>query len=561
MAESRLMILTLDDERALDPALTGAKAAWLARARQRGLPVLPGAVVTADVSRPYLESGMELLERFGSGRARITITTSAPPVETIAELEQATAQYARPVVVRSSSILEGSGEWSGAFTSYLDIRDGELPKAVLGCYASAFTQHTVERFAAARIPPLKASMAVLVQPALDPDFGGTARVSGDEVIVTAVAGSPAPLVQGWEPGAQARIDGDVVKGGEAIGLLGEATLRRIAATLLDARGRVGANNCEWALAGDGLWLLQLQKFDEVDPGEGIAVPEAFRSDEVSALAQLVRRHPGPLAEELILPWAIADPSIVDEVVVPSDLSPVDALHHGAEHAAALTAEVWGVPKTQAAAAATSALRQLRGPEPEVGLAALRRLRLSDRARGVDVLSAVATVRHHLSSIGAVSDARLAWHLDLATAKGLITGELEPSLRGRIGFDRWDPFNAAVVTAHGRSITGTPVSNGIAVGRMCVVLDPAVPHGFQPRDVVVGVHPVPGLAALLFDAAALITTGGGTAAHLFESARALAIPALCATRIEDLIGTPLDQLDSEWALAVDGARGTVHGIEW
>lgn len=84
---------------------------------------------------------------------------------------------------------------------------------------------------------------------------------------------------------------------------------------------------------------------------------------------------------------------------------------------------------------------------------------------------------------------------------------------------------------------------------------------RPRDVVVGVHPVPGLAALLFDAAALVTTGGGPAAHLFESARSLGIPALCATRVEDLISCELTDVEADWALAVDGNAGLMHGVEW
>ncbi len=94
-----------------------------------------------------------------------------------------------------------------------------------------------------------------------------------------------------------------------------------------------------------------------------------------------------------------------------------------------------------------------------------------------------------------------------------------------------------------------------------MITPADAQEFRPRDVVVATHPVPGLAALLFDAAALITTGGGPAAHLFESARSLGIPALCATRVEELTGSELDRVGAEWALAVDGTNGMAYATAW
>ncbi len=97
--------------------------------------------------------------------------------------------------------------------------------------------------------------------------------------------------------------------------------------------------------------------------------------------------------------------------------------------------------------------------------------------------------------------------------------------------------------------------------MCVLTRPAGAQTFRPRDVVVARRPVPGLAALLFDAAALVTTGGGPAAHLFESARALGIPAVCGVHLESVIGAELDSVEGEWALAVDGDAATVHGAEW
>lgn len=554
------MIFSLDNPAALDPAQSGAKAAWLARGRRAGLPVLPGVVVAAPVSHPYLAAGVAALERASSGRARIEIMGMGLPDSFLDELDSATAGYSPPLVVRSSSILEGSGEWSGAFTSYLDVRSGELGKAILGCYASAFTQHTVERFHAAGLSPVAAGMAVLIQPALDPDFGGTAHVQGDEVTITAVRGSPAPLVQGWEPGAQARVTREVVKGGEAVDLLGQDRLRSIAETVFAARDATSANACEWAVQDGSMWLLQLQRFAQPTPSSGIEIADCFTTTQAGELGRLIRRYPGPLGEELVLPWAVADPGLADYTPHATTLGPAEAFRVADEHAAALTATVWGRPKGDAARAAGIALRDLRGADPAAAFGRLLSLKPPDPDRARLVLDALAEVRTHLAAVGAVAGPELGWHLDRRAVRAAITGTAA-NLVGRIGFDRWDPFNATMVAAHGVSVRGTPVSDGVAYGRMCLVTQPGRADHFRPRDVVVGVYPEPGLAALLFDAAALITTGGGPAAHLFESARALAIPALCATRIEDVIGRPVGEPGPEWALAVDGSNGMVYGVPW
>ena len=135
-----------------------------------------------------------------------------------------------PMVVRSSSVLEGGGEWSGAFTSYLDLQHGELAIGLQGCWASAFTASTLERYEATGVDPAKAPMAVLVQPTLDCDFGGTSRMRGDEIEVVAVRGNPGPLVQGWEPGAVGTVDAaGNVTGTGLVELIGDDAARSIAA--------------------------------------------------------------------------------------------------------------------------------------------------------------------------------------------------------------------------------------------------------------------------------------------------------------------------------------------
>ena len=134
-------------------------------------------------------------------------------------------------------------------------------------------------------------------------------------------------------------------------------------------------------------------------------------------------------------------------------------------------------------------------------------------------------------------------------------------RSRIGFDRWEPFNAAVVAAQGRRADGSGAAPGVACGRLCWIPGPEHMGRFRPRDVIVAPYPTPHLAALLWDAAAVVTTGGGPAAHLFESARALAIPAVSAIHLEEALGDTLAAADGHFAVAVDGVAGSVFVSEW
>src|SRR5918996_705307 len=107
------LLIDLDDPRGRDPLRVGGKAAALVRARAAGAAVLPGFVVAGAASRAHMAIGAEAL--------------------------------GDRVVARSSTILEAGGEWSGAFTSYLDLAPIDLPKAVTGCWASAFTVAALQR--------------------------------------------------------------------------------------------------------------------------------------------------------------------------------------------------------------------------------------------------------------------------------------------------------------------------------------------------------------------------------------------------------------------------------
>jgi rifampicin phosphotransferase len=237
----RPQVVNLDDAAAPDPALTGGKAAALARARAAGLNTLPGVVLTTAFC-DAADAGADV---------------AGHPV-----LEQAFHQAGGPdaaVVARSSSVVEDTSDSSmaGQFDSVIGIRG-------LDAFTEAVQQvlDSRDRAGAADQP-----IAVLVQPLVDPAFGGVLfgvdPVSGrsDRRVVSAVRGGPEPLVSGEVVGSRYELDaaGNVVHVERNDGpRLPRTQLHRLAHLATEVAGEFGGpQDVEWAIGTGGeLWLLQ-----------------------------------------------------------------------------------------------------------------------------------------------------------------------------------------------------------------------------------------------------------------------------------------------------------------
>jgi PEP-utilising enzyme, mobile domain len=507
------LIHDLDHEAALDPARVGAKAAWLAMARRAGLPVLPGFVLDTGDSLQHMRLGVEKLASRGSGGARLAMT--AEPVPFGADLVERGARLAGVLVARSSTIIESSGEWSGAFTSYLDLSPVDLPRAVTGCWASAFSVAALERQEAARIEPGSFPMAVLIQPALDPGAGGTASIEEDgSIVVIGVKGSPAALLQGWSAGLEARrAEGGPWVGKDLVDLLGVETLDEIARALYLARSSLGANHCEWGLDGQ-VWLMQLSHSET--PARS-AEPRAHGADiRLLPIARVVAKAAGRLGEELILPWALGGLPAAKAL---SPVLPGNAMANALEMRDRLTAEVWRLPAQDALAAARSCMTTLLGPDPLPALEVIGNLRAPDPERAASLWAVVQQLERQ-----------------------------DPAHRRGMG--RWEPFLASVVLDAGARRLGTGAGPGVGAGISTGRYPPdGTAANHRPRAVIVASQPIPNLAPLLWDAAGLVTESGSPAAHLFESARALRVPAVCGVSLP-----PGDHI-----VAVDGHAGVIATI--
>ncbi|WP_371661857.1 PEP/pyruvate-binding domain-containing protein [Streptomyces sp. NBC_00280] len=184
---AELAVVALDSEHAKDAAVTGAKAANLARAAAAGLPVLPGFVLVPADRAP----------RAGAGEDAVRAVWRA-----LAGAEE------RPLVVRSSSAHEDTEDSSmaGRFESVLDVRGWEEFTIAVQIVLDS----------AGRVRPLRPpqeipdgdGMAVLVQPMLASAVGGVMfgadPVEGraDRILVSAVPGGPHQLVDGSTQGVR-----------------------------------------------------------------------------------------------------------------------------------------------------------------------------------------------------------------------------------------------------------------------------------------------------------------------------------------------------------------------
>ncbi|MEU8605912.1 PEP/pyruvate-binding domain-containing protein [Streptomyces parvulus] len=252
-------VVPLNNPWARDAAVTGAKAAHLARAAVAGLPVLPGFVLVPAARVPAALTGDEVL--------RLAWRTLAGE------------KGREPLVVRSSSLYEDTGHSSmaGRFDSVLDVRGWDsFVSAVRTVLASA-----------RRVRPLRPvagdlpadGMAVLVQPMLRSAVGGVMfgadPVEGrtDRILVSAVRGGPDQLVDGSTQGVRQQLtrrarpvgDGTVPRGG---GRLLTRRKRHQLVGLAKSAERVfgGPQDMEFGFDGDGrLWLFQSRPITAMPP--------------------------------------------------------------------------------------------------------------------------------------------------------------------------------------------------------------------------------------------------------------------------------------------------------
>jgi phosphohistidine swiveling domain-containing protein len=539
--------VALADLAARDPSLVGVKAARLAAAASAGLPVLPGWAIPLDASSDAVARGMGALETGSGASGYLAAMESVVPADLAEELVRRAAPDGRRLVVRSSTLLDDDGRWSGAFTSYLGVEGSDLTTALRGCWASVFSINALARCRKMGIEVGSLRVGVLVQPFLAFDSGGTARVLPDgTVAVTAAQGGPAGVVGGRDGlevivGEDGRAEG---LGGAAIG---SGMVEAAAALARRADEAVAASVVEWGAIGDEVFLLQIGPSlpEKAVRLSGPATNPARMPAAAAGLARLVTAFPGPLADDLVFPWALGSDGVPEGERIEVD-DPESALREARASADDLATEVWGAAPHVARDRATAVSRLLLGGRVREGCREIHDLSTPDTAAARRIVGLISGLGAFLVDAGVLPSDLLVWGLTVSELERALAGD-RPSLRRGPG--RWEPFVAEVVRSRGLHATGTPVSQGIAAGHVRPLRELRAMGRPAPREVLVAPLPLPHLAPLLWHSAALVSTGGSSGAHLFEVARSLGVPAVIGV-------DPIASGGAGSLVAVDGNSGVV-----
>ncbi|MEV0396313.1 PEP/pyruvate-binding domain-containing protein [Polymorphospora rubra] len=277
----------------------GGKAGTLGVLVRAGLPVPPGVVVPLAAYRAATRDLdlARLAATRGSAAARRAVTAAPPPPELPGQLASTLAALGDPpVAVRSSATSEDTAEASaaGQHDSLLGVRGAPaVTDAVRACWASLWSERaTVYRRGSGTGTP---EMAVIVQRLLDARASGVmftpAQADAGATVIEASWGLGASVVEGrvtpdtYRVGAcdtvtrsvadkRTRLDryGDrivaraVAAGDRNLPALDDATAVRLARLGRDVATLFGrAQDIEWALVDDRIWLLQARPVTAAPP--------------------------------------------------------------------------------------------------------------------------------------------------------------------------------------------------------------------------------------------------------------------------------------------------------
>lgn len=553
-----MLLVDLDDTRCLESDFAGAKASRLARARCSGLPVLPGLVLPTEASRKSLTVGARALEEGGSGAARLAVMECAVPEAVTHDVDTGQKLLGAQMIVRSSSVLETGGVWSGAFSTFEDVRLHEVPTAVRGVWASIFTVHTLERFEHSGLSPADADMAVLVQPQITPEVGGLAMFGPhDEVRVSSTSGPLAHLTAGWTAGSAVTVhaDGRVEGAGERE----DSLYTRVRDLLCSVRAELGDDMIEWAEFDGDLLLLQSGRSAR-RASETRAGPSLELSPAAMELALGAARYPGALGEELVLPWypALRSP-LGTRGRSTSSSRPLEDLAEATELAESLWRRAWSALPGVDRSVVDGVHRELLAGASERASRTLEELRVIPAEQAARVVDLVEGVGRAAAAAGWIGAPEAVWRYTSNEVRSWFDASVPSSRVPRTGTDRWEPFVFSAVSGYGWRAEGLPAASGTGAGRVVVVTDPHHPPRLSGREVVVAEHPFPGLAPLIWDAAALVTFSGNPAAHLMEVAASLGVPTVVGVRAEGRWPDLVRAADQRVA-AVDGDSGEVFFLD-
>jgi pyruvate,water dikinase len=206
-------VIALSDPAAADAERTGPKAANLARLAHAGLPTPGGVCITAeayhrqvqhlgiaDAVRAYADADQTTQRRLAV-EIRLALYQGEVAPDLRAEILAAWSHMPKPVVVRSSSLVEDRADssFAGQFESFLGLADeGEFFTALRACWAALWTTNARRQMSQHDVEPSATAMAVLLQPliAAQASGGGLSETAEGQMLLSATWGLGSTIAQG-----------------------------------------------------------------------------------------------------------------------------------------------------------------------------------------------------------------------------------------------------------------------------------------------------------------------------------------------------------------------------
>ena len=272
----------------------GGKAAALAALHRSGIRIPAWFVLTPDALDASFDRPEHRSAAAASRDRTEDVALRAEPLREVSDALATLCPNGEPVAVRSSAAGEDGPHrsFAGQFESFLFVPPAEVPEAVAAVWRSAFGERLQAYRRSHGLPPAGKPPAVLIQRMVDASRSGVAfgadPISGRRgvAVVAASYGLGTSLVSGEQAADTYRVDRDgrilervvaekrfahraangctggvqcVEVAPEDVGraALADDEIRAVAA-LARRVGRVfgAAQDIEWAIEGDGLYLLQ-----------------------------------------------------------------------------------------------------------------------------------------------------------------------------------------------------------------------------------------------------------------------------------------------------------------
>ena len=191
----------------------GMKAFRLSELYNKNLPTPSGIVLSKDLFLKHLNTilGKDGLDKLNANfqnrldlsfylnKTKTTLLNSTIDASTLCTIKEMLSQegISGPYAVRSSALCEDSSDKSmaGIFESYMPLQnETELGKAIIKCWASAFSEKILMEQENDTLSLEKLAMGIIIQKYIDADFSGICfsrnpiNVNDDKILVELTPG-------------------------------------------------------------------------------------------------------------------------------------------------------------------------------------------------------------------------------------------------------------------------------------------------------------------------------------------------------------------------------------